>query len=283
MRDLVSIIIPVFNEEKNIGRLLKSIKKQTYKKIETIVVDDGSKDSTVAVSKKFTNKVFIRKHAERSVQRNFGASKAKGKYLVFLDADMELEKGVIKDCLDVLQRGKYKLLVIPEKTVGNNFVSKIRNFERQMYMKDSSIEVARFFEKKVFLQFKGYDPELTGPEDYDLPYRISKKYIIGRSHSYILHHEENATFGKLLSRKYYYGKKGAIYASKHPELILSQGNLLFRKAYIRNWKKFVKEPILGVSFIFVRSMETLWAVCGYISAVGLKTFIRTLFMMFKNA
>jgi len=247
-----------------------------------VVVDDGSKDKTVLIAKKYKSRVFCRKHAERSAQRNFGAEKAKGKYLLFLDADMELTERVVEDVVKSVVNGKYKLLVIPERTVGNNFVAKIRNFEREKYMGDFTIEVARFFEKKVFFEFGGYDLELTGPEDYDLPYRIGKTYRIGRGHEYILHHEENATLRKLLSRKYYYGKKGAIYAKKHPELISSQGNLLFRRAYLTNWEKFVQEPVLGISFIIVRILETIWAVSGYISTVGFMEFIKSFFVMLKN-
>ncbi|SRR5260221_651080 len=265
---LVSIIIPAWNEEKNISRLLESINNQSYKGVETIVVDDGSTDKTAEIAKKLGARVFKRKRNERSIERNFGASKAVGVYLVFLDADMELTKDVIKDCLQTAEKGKYKLLVIPERTVGNNFIARVRNFEREMYMGDFTIEVARFFDKKVFNEFGGYDPKLTGPEDYDLPYRISKKYEIGRSHEYVLHHEEdnNATLPKLLTRKYYYAKKGAHYAKKHPELILTQGNLLFRKAYFKNWKKFITEPILGISFIFIRTLEMIWAIAGYLSS-----------------
>ncbi|HWA52013.1 MAG TPA: glycosyltransferase [Patescibacteria group bacterium] len=264
-KDLVSIVIPARNEEKNIGRLLDSIKKQSYKRIETIVVDDGSSDKTINISKQKGAKVFQRAHLERSAQRNFGASKAKGKYLIFLDADMELTKKVVEDCVSTVF-GKYKLLVIPEKTVGNNFIARIRNFEREMYMGDFSIEVARFFEKKIFEEYGGYDLELTGPEDYDLPYRIGKQYEIGRSGEYILHHEEGVTLYRLLKKKYYYGRNGAKYAKKHPELIATQGNLLFRKAYFRNWKKFVNDPVLGFSFVIVRTLEATWAVAGYLSS-----------------
>ncbi len=283
-KPLVSIIIPAWNEEKNIGRLLQSIQGQSYKNIETIVVDDGSTDKTAQIAKKLGARVFKRARHERSVERNFGATKAKGEYLIFLDGDMELTNDVIKDCVETAMKSEYKLLVIPERTVGNNFIARVRNFEREMYMGDFSIEVARLFDTKVFKEFNGYDPKLTGPEDYDLPYRISKKYEIGRSHEYILHHEEdnNATLGKLLARKYYYAKKGALYAKKHPELLSSQGNLLFRRAYFKNWKKFIQKPVLGMSFILIRILETVWAVVGYISAVGIIQFIKSFFKMFTK-
>jgi glycosyltransferase involved in cell wall biosynthesis len=272
----VSIIIPTFNEKKNIGRLLLSIKSQTYKNIETIVVDDGSKDKTVAIAKKYSAKVFSRKHAERSAQRNYGAEKSSGKYLLFLDADMELTELVVERCVKTIIKTKTAGITIAERTVGEGIIPKIRNFEREMYMGDPTIEVPRFFDKKIFFEFGGYDLRLTGPEDYDLPYRIGKKYKLSRTNEYILHHEEGATLMKLLKRKYYYASKGAVYASKHPELIATQGNTLIRGAYFRNWKKFLISPVLGILFISVRILETIWAVAGYISVVGFLGFLRSL-------
>ncbi len=277
---LVSIIIPTYNEEKNIERLLKSIKAQSYSRCESIVVDDGSTDATISLAKKYADKVFARKHAERSIQRNFGASKAKGTYLLFLDADMELTKHVVKSCIENMDG--HKALIIPEKTVGKGFMAIIRRFEREMYMGDPSIEVARFFDKNIFNEVGGYDENLTGAEDYDLPYRISKKYSIGWAKEYILHHETQLTLIKQLKKKFYYAGKSASYAKKHPGLISTQGNMLFRKAYLRNWKKFVMHPLVGTTFIVIRLLEASAAVAGFISIVGIGEFVRTFFTMFKG-
>lgn len=278
----ISIIVPCYNEEKNIGRLLDSINGQTYKNIESIVVD-SSRDKTAKIAKdKGAIVVKFRKRTERSIQRNAGAKKAKGKYLVFLDADMELSPKVIESCVKTISGSKYKALVIPEKTVGNNYLNKIRAFEREMYEGDLSIEVARFFERKVFNEFKGYDEKITGAEDYDLPKRISSKYKIGRSKRYIFHHEEALDLWTQLKKKYYYASKSAIYAKKHPDLVATQGNLLFRKAYFRNWRKFLNSPVLGISFIVVRVLEASAAVLGYISAVGVVEFAKTFVSMFKK-
>lgn len=281
MNQKVSIIITTRNSGKTLNRLLKSIKKQSYKKVEIIVVDNNSSDNTVAIAKQHTRKVYQR-GPERSAQRNFGAQHAKGEYLLILDADMELTPKVAEDCVETAISTSHKVLVIPEKTVGKGLIPRIRQFEREMYMGDLSIEVARFFAKKVFTEFGGYDLKLTGPEDYDLPYRISKKYPIGRTKEYILHHEEGLTLSSLLRKKYYYASQGALYAEKHPELIKTQGNLLFRKAYLKHWTKFLKQPLLGISFIGVRVLETIWATAGYISAVGWINFAKTLLNMRKT-
>lgn len=272
---LVSVILTTRNEGKNVARFLKSVERQTYHNIEIIVVDNCSGDETKSLARQYTQKVY-NFGPERSSQRNFGAKKSNGDYLVFLDADMELGSGVIKDCLDQIKSSKARVLTIPEKTVGQSFIAKIRNFEREMYMGEFSFEVPRFFEKKAFLEFRGYDPKLTGPEDYDLPYRLSKKYKIVRSSEYIFHHEEKLSLKKLLQKKYYYAKNGAFYATKHPRMVWVQGTILFRKIYIKNWKKFIQNPVIGISFIFTRSLETLFAIAGFISAVGVSGLVKTL-------
>jgi glycosyltransferase involved in cell wall biosynthesis len=273
-KPLISVIVTTKNEANNIGRLLDSIKKQTYPNIEIIIVDNNSNDKTKEISKEHTKLVF-NFGPERSAQRNYGVGKAKGDYVVILDADMELSDRVIEDCVNTAVKEHLKVLVIPEKTVGEGIISRIRQFEREMYMGDLSIEVARFFDRKVFEEFGGYDLNLTGPEDYDLPYRISKKYKIGRSHEYLYHHEASLSLIKLLKKKYYYASQGAIYAQKHPELVKTQGNLLFRKAYLKHWDHFLKHPLIALSFIIVRVLETIWAIAGFIKAVGIVEFIKT--------
>lgn len=280
MKSKVSAIITTKNSAKTLEKLLKSLKNQTYKNLEIIVVDNNSSDKTVEMARKYTKKVY-QKGPERSAQRNLAAEKSTGKYLLFLDSDMELTKRVVEDCVQTARRSDLKLLVIPEKTIGKGLIPAVRRFEREMYMGDLTVEVARFFKGAVFFKFGGYDLELTGPEDYDLPYRISKKYKIGRSNQYILHNESGLTLLGLLKKKYYYARCGALYAGKHPELVSLQGNILFRKAYFRNWRKFVGNPLLGAAFIFVRILETMWAVSGYISAVGLGGFVKSLLKILK--
>lgn len=91
-KPLFSVIIPALNEEKFLPNLLESLAAQTKKNFEVIVVDGKSKDATVTVAKQFTKKlpkllVVISKKASLPLQRNVGAQKAKGTWLVFVDAD----------------------------------------------------------------------------------------------------------------------------------------------------------------------------------------------------
>ncbi|MFH0875476.1 MAG: glycosyltransferase family 2 protein, partial [archaeon] len=84
---LISVIIPAYNEEKCITECLNSLKNQQFKDFELIVIDNNSKDSTSKIAKQYTKKVFLCKEQGISSARNFGAKKAKGKILCFIDAD----------------------------------------------------------------------------------------------------------------------------------------------------------------------------------------------------
>ncbi len=87
-----SIIIPTLNEEKFLPNLLDSLARQTKKDFEVIVVDGSSRDKTVAVATSFSRKlpklqVVVSKVASLPLQRNLGATCARGQWFVFIDAD----------------------------------------------------------------------------------------------------------------------------------------------------------------------------------------------------
>lgn len=88
---LISIIIPVYNVEKELKRCINSIIVQTYKNIEIIFVDDGSIDNSYAIcceyEKKYKNIFVFQKNGGAASARNFGFMKSKGEYITFIDAD----------------------------------------------------------------------------------------------------------------------------------------------------------------------------------------------------
>lgn len=94
---LVSIIIPAYNAEKYIALAIESAIRQTYKNIEIIVVNDGSKDSTVEIVSRYPNVILVSTENKGvSNARNVGIEQSKGEYLFFLDADDELECDAIE-------------------------------------------------------------------------------------------------------------------------------------------------------------------------------------------
>jgi len=263
---LVSVIITTKNESSVIKRLLDSIKKQSYKNIEVIVVDNNSSDSTKEIAKKYTTKVY-NKGPERSVQRNYGVKKAKGAYVLILDADMKLSRNVIKDCISLINKNKVSHITIPEVSVASNYWEKIKAFEREFYNLhgDSAIEASRFFLKKAFVEVSGYDETITGPEDWDLPERLEKNgYKKGRIKSIIYHYERIPSLFSLFKKKYYYGLKSHIYFKSHNIDAISSKTIYFlRPVFYRNWRKLLFNPLKSVSMIVMLMGEQLAGGLGY--------------------
>jgi len=94
----ISIIIPVYNAENYVGRCLDSIKRQTYKDFEIILIDDQSTDNTLSFLNNYRKNnpeldisiSSTSKNSGPSVSRNLGIEKASGKYIFFIDADDDL-------------------------------------------------------------------------------------------------------------------------------------------------------------------------------------------------
>ncbi|MBI2617081.1 glycosyltransferase family 2 protein [Candidatus Gottesmanbacteria bacterium] len=93
---LISIVIPVYNEEKSIKFCLSSLESQTYKPLEIILVDDGSSDNSQKIIQKYLDEkgmlakiIFLQSsHQGTAKARNLGVSRASGEILVFVDGDM---------------------------------------------------------------------------------------------------------------------------------------------------------------------------------------------------
>lgn len=101
MSDKISIIMPCYNAEAFILRGIRSALGQTYKNIELIVIDDGSKDNSLQlINGIYDEKITVMSQTNRGVcaARNRGLSLATGKYIAFLDADDEWRP----DCLEKL-------------------------------------------------------------------------------------------------------------------------------------------------------------------------------------
>ena len=261
---LVSVIITTRNEEQRIGALLSSIKAQTYPKIEILVVDNNSTDTTKEIAWRYTDRVF-NYGPERSAQRNYGASIANGDYLLILDADMELTPSVVEDCVKIIQlHPELKVLVVPEESFGEGYWAKCKWLERSCYVGDDTIEAARFFDKTIFEEFGGYDINLTGPEDWDLPRRIRQRYTIGRIKSFILHNEGNLKLTVLMRKKRLYARSVNSYLSKHSQSKVSAQTIYFlRPAFYRNWKHLLSHPFICFGMIIMLSCEFVAAVLGY--------------------
>jgi glycosyltransferase involved in cell wall biosynthesis len=245
---LVSVIIPTRNASTNIRRCLDSIINQTYKNIEIIVVDNYSTDNTTNIAAEYTDKIFT-SGPERSAQVNYGAHRASGKYVYRVDSDFILDGNLIKQAVTVSELNNYAAILIhntSDPTV--SYWSKVRKFERDMYISDETNVAVRFIRRDVFISLGGLDPRLLIGEDYDLHNRIIRTYKIGRITSKEIHLGEYKTLWDIAQLHYIYGKTVYSFVKKNKIRGMKQMNP-FRKAFIKNYKEFFKHPYLATGFI----------------------------------
>lgn len=280
---LVSIVITTKNEEKNVPNVMKSIQNQTYKNIETILVDNGSEDKTKEIAKQYTGLVFD-KGPERSAQRNHGMiTKSHGKYVMFIDCDMVLSPNLVKESVVKLEQSNYVALHIPEVVLGKGYWSKVRRFERSFY-NGTVIDGARFFLKETFKSAGGFDETMSGPEDWDIDKKMKQRGKIGllkanedtakwkmlefiklkgvnpRQYGVsIYHNEADFDLKKYLNKKGYYATSFDAYIQKwgksDPDLKKQLGlGYRFFGVFLEQgrWLRLLRHPFLTWGMLYLR-------------------------------
>jgi glycosyltransferase involved in cell wall biosynthesis len=258
---LVSVIVPTRNSARTLEACLESVRSQLHRPIELVVVDNESMDQTRQIASRYAD-LLEAFGPERSAQRNQGARLSRGSYLLFIDSDMQLAPGVIGECVDAIRLGGAAGVVIPEISVGEGFLARCRALERSCYAGDDTVEAARFFTRTAFEASGGFDERLTGPEDWDLSVRIASGGYLPRTASNIFHNEGRLRLGAVLAKKRYYAASSFLYWRKHGRSTLGRANLVFRPAFLRNWRRLVRHPMLAGGVLVLKSLETAALVCG---------------------
>jgi len=102
----ISIIIPAYNEEKNLPKIIRSLRNENSKEVEIIVVDNNSTDNTLKVAKKLADKVYQCKEQGITYARNYGAKKARNNIIAFLDADSTIYPDWINQINETFAKNK---------------------------------------------------------------------------------------------------------------------------------------------------------------------------------
>lgn len=182
--DLITIVIPCKNEEKTIGPLLKSIFKQTIIPKQIIVADADSTDHTVhrviLYGELFNIKLI--KGGLVSFGRNQGAKLADTKYLIFIDADMELlEIDLLEKTVDLMELKKYEMSTTNIRCSSNSkmsdFVYMMNNFGQHLSkLINSPFSTGAYMciTREKFYRAGGFDEKIQFCEDYWLSKQIHK-------------------------------------------------------------------------------------------------------------
>lgn len=139
MKKLISVIVPVYNTSVYLRHCLDSIKNQTLKDIEVIVIDDGSTDSSPDICDEYSNdnrfRIFHNTNIGVSETRNFGISKADGEYCMFVDSDDWVDSNICEDLLKEALRTEADFIIC-----GNYNESTIGTTPRHLYESNKLFE-----------------------------------------------------------------------------------------------------------------------------------------------
>ena len=192
---VVSVVMPVYNEEKYIENCIISLLEQDYpqKNMEWIFVDGGSGDETKTIIKNYKNKykhlikVYDNPNKTVPYAMNIGIKESVGKYIIRLDAHSEYSNNYISKCVYYLETKDADNVggVAETKSSGNvgNAIALVLsskfgvgNSQFRTKGKSGYVDTVPFgaFKREVFQKYGGYDERLTRNQDNEMNYRIRK-------------------------------------------------------------------------------------------------------------
>ena len=206
---LISIVIPIYNAEKYLEECLNSIKSQTYKNFEVIMVNDGSKDDSETICMNFLRSDSRFRYLKKanggvSSARNLGLDNVKGDYITFIDADDWVDENYLDLLITTVKKNHSDIVVSSYKQFNNIDVFYLRaytiqekyllNFEKMnrddfltIFPKLMSINVcfnnavAKLFRKELVKNLR-FDTSIKYGEDLDFYFRL---YLNVDSISYV--------------------------------------------------------------------------------------------------
>lgn len=125
----VSVIVPIYNVEKYLGACLQSISDQTYKNLEVLMINDGTKDNSAEIAARFAEKdprfvLWNKENGGLSSARNYGLDRATGDFVCFIDSDDYIKPGYVEHFINKIGDsevaiGKY---VFDDREIGKEYV-----------------------------------------------------------------------------------------------------------------------------------------------------------------
>ncbi len=177
--DLISVIVPVYKVEKYLEKCIESVLKQTYTNLQIILVDDGSPDNCGKICDEYAKKdsrieVIHKANGGLSDARNVGISKAKGRYIGFVDSDDYIKEDMYEILLNLIKKydADVSICNLYDVIDGNECIRNKENGIREYSRLDILKEVLLDKNIQSYAWNKLYEKELFD----EIKYPIGKKY-----------------------------------------------------------------------------------------------------------
>ena len=273
--NLISIVVPCFNSGKTIRRTIESLKNQTWKLKEIIVVNDGSHErETLNILDSLKDVLIInQENLGLSAARNAGALRSKGRFIFFIDSDDWIENNTLEMMFHYFKkynRNNKKFYIFSDIILEGNIqkiVKKNYNFFEQLFL--NQLPYSIFIEKNTFLLNNGYDENMKlGYEDWEFNIRLGANNIFGKRLPLPLFHYLVSNSGMLIS-------KSSKYHSQIWQYIKNKNPKLYKfKNILKTWK-FWKEKDSTYPLI-------IYLICYFILNYLPNRCISNLFLLLRN-
>lgn len=205
----ISFVVSVYNKEKTLKRCIDSILAQVVNNYEIIIVDDGSRDGSKEIIKNYEKNpvveaIYNTKNMGLGTVRYQGANISKGEYIVYVDADDEIDKSFSKKIENKVIVEKYDIVYVFIKNENSNGTVNIDKLppisddlnivdRRKLSMSNSILRISGFafrkdfiYEKRIFIKGQNFDEDCIGVL---YPYIVNKIGIICEP-LYLWHYQE---------------------------------------------------------------------------------------------
>jgi glycosyltransferase involved in cell wall biosynthesis len=258
---LISIIIPMHNSERTIQKCLQAVFASNFKDFEVIAVDDASTDNTLKIVKKFPCKVIrLKNNSGQAKARNAGAKVAKGKILIFLDADAILKKDTLQRIVEDLKCKNLDavggLISAPNRSA--NLTTFYKNahhhyFQIKLPLETNVLSGVLFaVRKEAFKKVTGFRGDFKEAEDIELSQRLLENgFKIWLDKSLEVEHMQEYSFLDILKKDFWKAFHWARLVHRH-----------FRPKAVLKEKRFTNKPldlILSIALPFF----TLFSLAGF--------------------
>lgn len=260
---LVSVVIPAYNSEPYLERTLKTVVAQTYRPIEIIVVVRKSKDRTVEIAKRFTDKVWVYGN-ERVEQKAFGLAQAQGEFCLNHSSDLLLAPMALEEGVGLLREGWDGVEIdwVPDETIG--YWAKVRKLEMMAYIRNQTVFRPNLCRTELLRRAGGYDTRVTvAGDDYQIKLHYdSVGAKVTATKSVMIHTGEPKRLSEWVRKDLYYGRSlPALWDAKG-----RKGVMTFFPPFGQWWRNrkilFRAGPKMFFSFVFYRLTRYICGMMG---------------------